>query len=68
MARTPRDRDTYLTRARQVAEHLAQVAKESSKPGGSITLEQALRELEERERREAARRRPRGRTRRARQR
>ena len=43
-----------MAKARRVLDGLAEVSSESSKPGGSITLDEAFRELEERERREAA--------------
>jgi hypothetical protein len=41
-------------KARQLGRMLADVLKESQKAGGSVSLEQAWRELEQRERRERA--------------
>jgi len=52
MERTPKDGGSQA-RAERLLRHLADVARESMKPGGSISLEEAFRELEERERREA---------------
>lgn len=41
-------------KARQIARMLADVLKESQKPSGSISLEEAWREVEQRERRQRA--------------
>jgi hypothetical protein len=54
MERNPRHLASAATKARQIARMLAEVLKESQKPGGSISLEEARREFEERDRRAGA--------------
>ena len=54
MEKHPKQAASTVAKARQVARVLADALKESQRPGGYITLDQAFRELDERERRESA--------------
>lgn len=53
MHKPSKTRGSTATKARRVASMLVDVLRESNKPGGTISLEEAFRELEERERKEA---------------
>jgi hypothetical protein len=66
MEKNPKHSVSTAAKARQIARMLADAFRESQKPRGYITLHEAFRKLEERERREAAHGGSKGRARKAR--